>query len=102
MDRNTLTLLAVLSLSVSNLFVGLVTQNRLLIIASSTISAALAFLYLLRERFPALRILRVPPAKQKMNADTPVRPRPFPLWVFLLVLFLILPALLWFLQMNTV
>ena len=101
MDRNALTLLAVLSLSVSNLFVGLATQNRLLIIASSAISAALAFLYLLRERFPSLRILHWPSAKQKMNGDIRVRPRPFPLWVFLLVLFLILPALLLFLQMNT-
>ena len=100
MDRNTLTILAVLSLSVSNLFVGLSTQNTLLIAASSAISATLAGLYLLRDRFPSLSTSRSVRTKQKLNADIPLRPKPFPLWVFLLVLFLVLPALLLFLQMN--
>ena len=101
MDRNTLTILAVLVLSTSNLFVGLSTQNTLLIIASSVISAALAGLYLLRDRFPQLRISRPMMSNRKMTGDIRVRPRPFPLWVFLLVLFIVLPALLLFLQMNS-
>ena len=96
MDRNILTLLAVLTLSVSNLFVGVSTQNAPLIYASSAISATLAVLYLLRDRLG----LPAKPAKQRqIDPDALTRTRPFPLWVFVMVLFIILPALLVFLRM---
>lgn len=100
MDRNLLIISAVLVLSVSNLFVGISTQNALLVYASSAISAALAGLYLMRDRFPQ------PPTKTKSStsrltrAEALSQPRPFPLWVFAFVLFVALPALLLFLQMN--
>lgn len=99
MDRNILTLLAVLTLSVSNLFVGISTQNVLLIYASSAISAALAGLYLLRDR---LGIAAKTSRQSRLDPDALTRTRPFPLWVFVMVLFIILPALLVFLRMNAV
>lgn len=98
LDRTTLTLLAVLSLAVSNLFVGLVTKNTYLVLASSAISAVLAVLYLVRS--PAQRS-----AKPGRGADRHLsasqalaRRRVFPLWVFAAILFIILPILLVFLQ----
>nr|WP_070960285.1 hypothetical protein [Hyphomonas sp. Mor2] len=101
MDRNSLTLLAVLALSVSNLFVGITTQNKLLILASAAISAALAIFYIFREWM-----------RQRMGAEEEAvaapaatnglqRPARFPLWVFVVILFIILPALMWFLSLTT-
>ena len=101
MDRNSLTLLAVLTLSVSNLFVGISSQNKLLILASAAISPALAVLYIVRELIQtrtgaednsggATDLLR--------RSATPAR---FPLWVFVVILFVVLPALMWFLQLTS-
>ncbi|MEO0606838.1 MAG: hypothetical protein AAFY82_01305 [Pseudomonadota bacterium] len=98
MDRNTLTIVAILALSVSNLFVGITTQNALLIIASSVISAALAGLYFVRSELPSTAQDAAARKSQTGRAKTLPRARPFPLWTFGLVLFLVLPALLVFLQ----
>ena len=82
MDRNSLTILAVLALSVSNLFVGITTQNKLLILASAAISAALALLYIVRELIAARAEHQDKSTKPNLRAsETMVRTR-FPLWVF--------------------
>jgi len=98
MDRSSLTIFAVLVLSVSNLFVGITTQNKLLIVASAAISAALALLYIARDLLRA----RVGADTKQSAIPTPqlarTRRSPFPLWVFVAILFIVLPALIWFLQ----
>lgn len=98
MDRNSLTILAVLALSVSNLFVGITTENKLLILASAAISASLAILYIVRE----LTGSGNKPPRARDGSGTAarhgVRPAPFPLWVFGAILFIALPSLLVFLQ----
>jgi hypothetical protein len=101
MDRNHLTLLAVLALSVSNLFVGISTGNKILILASAAISAALAVFYIVRDLLQARR-----GAEQNFAEEAVLLPRTmtrarFPLWVFVVILFVILPALMWFLQLTT-
>ena len=101
MDRNRLTLLAVLALSVSNLFVGISAGDKSLILASAAISAALAVFYIVRELLQARR-----GAEQALSENVVLQPRTmtrarFPLWVFIVILFVILPALMWFLQLTT-
>jgi len=101
MDRNSLTILAVLALSVSNLFVGISSQNKLLILASAGISAALALLYIARD------VLRSRFEIGGKSITTTTDPRnsthrsPFPLWVFVVILFILLPALMWAVQLLT-
>lgn len=101
MDRNTLTIVAVLALSISNLFVGISTQNALLIIASSVISATLAGLYLVRGQVQAAAPASMRAKAQSEQAKALPRARPFPLWTFGLVLFVVLPLLLVFLQIYS-
>lgn len=104
MDRNSLTLFAVLLLSVSNLFVGISTQNKVLILASAAISAALALVYigkeLIQKRLEASEDPAEALAISQSPSQTPSRPARFPLWVFVVILFIILPALIWFLQLT--
>lgn len=95
MNRNSLTLLAVLALSVSNLFVGISTQNKPLILASAAISAALAIFYIAREMIATRQgdpgSARAPVgvvAKNPVNSKVPI-------WVFVAILFVILPAIMW-------
>jgi len=98
MDRNSLTIFAVLVLSVSNMFVGISTQNKFLIVASAGISAALALLYIARELIAARRGEEPPAVKDPVRPQAALARTRFPLWVFVVVLFIILPALIWFLQ----
>jgi len=101
MDRNSLTLLAVLALSVSNLFVGISTQNKLLILASAAISAALACFYIARELVRERIGTEAAPVEDGGEIVHRARPRSrFPIWVFIVILFVILPALMWFLQLT--
>ncbi len=98
MDRNSLTILAVLALSVSNLFVGISSQNKFLILASAGISTLLALLYIirdvLRERLGATeKATPIESSSRKLGQRSP-----FPLWVFVVILFIFLPALIWYLQ----
>lgn len=98
MNKKCLTLLAVLALCVSNLFVGISTQNKPLILASAAISAALALFYIARELLAARRTdgeaSRVP-----VNAGAKAAPKgKASIWVFVAILFIILPALMWTLQ----
>ena len=102
MDRNSLTLFAVLLLSVSNLFVGISTQNKVLILASAAISAALALVYIGKELIQKRLEANQDPAEALAisQSQSPGRPARFPLWVFVVILFIVLPALIWFLQLT--
>ena len=98
MNRNSLTLLAVLALSVSNLFVGISTQNKPLILASAAISAALAIFYIVRELIEARRgVIESSSDTHGALATPPARTKPS-IWAFIIILFIILPALIWVLQ----
>lgn len=92
MDRNSLTILAVLALSVSNLFVGITTQNKMLVLASAGFSMALAVLYIIRDLVKS-RQAAAPGPDGAVNPSNPSNERrPFPIWVFIGVLFVGLPA----------
>lgn len=106
MDRNSLTLFAALLLSVSNLFVGISTQSKVLILASAAISAALALVYIGKELIQKRLEANQDPAEalaisqRPSQFQSPARPARFPLWVFVVILFIVLPALIWFLQLT--
>ena len=91
------TLLATTTLAVTNLMVGLMQNNTFLVLASASISAALAIVY-------SAKIGLIPtPAKNdesssKASADATRRQSRFPLWLFIAVLFGIMPFALLFLQ----
>ncbi|MEO1305196.1 MAG: hypothetical protein AAFV37_09480 [Pseudomonadota bacterium] len=86
---NTLMLLAVTSLAVSNMFVGIVNANRFLIAASALLAAAFAFTYLFRSRL-------FTPFKAR-SATERYGPK-LPIWVYGVVLFVALPAFVAFMQ----
>lgn len=91
---NTLTLLAVTALSVSNLLVGLMQGNRFLVGASALLAAAFAIIY--------YRRIQLDPEPDDAPAETAPnavkRHRQFPIWMFIGVLFVMFPAMLWFVQ----
>ena len=95
MDRNSLTLFAVLLLSVSNLFVGISAQNKVLILASAAISAALALVYIGKELIQKRLEASEDPAEalaisqSASQSQSPARPARFPLWVFVVILFIV-------------
>ncbi|MEL7041444.1 MAG: hypothetical protein AAGL90_07960 [Pseudomonadota bacterium] len=91
---NTLTLLAVTALSVSNLLVGLMQGNRFLVGASALLAAAFAIIYYRR-----IQLDSEPDDAPAETAPAPVkRHRQFPIWMFIGVLFVMFPAMLWFVQ----
>ena len=96
------TLLAVTALAVSNLMVGLLQGNRFLVLASSLISIAFAFVYAARSgMIPSEWLNRVWPSESNPKSAEPSSKRPisqFPLWMFLAVIFVLMPAILLFLQ----
>ena len=97
MAFSNLTLLAIIALSVSNLFVGISTGNGALVMASALISAALAGYYL-------FKIRKQVGAEQQRGLGATATPRdtieraPFPFWAFLIILFMVLPGLYWFIH----
>jgi hypothetical protein len=96
------TLLAVTALAVSNLFVGLLQGNSFLILASSLISICFALVYAARSgMIPSDWIEELWP-KGGATDDAPsaeTRPRSrFPLWMFVGLIFVLMPAILLFLQ----
>lgn len=102
MDRSNLIILAVIALSVSNLFVGITSQNKLLILASAAISAALAVFYIARDLLASRTQHKVeaPEATSRLSALD--ERRPFPLWVFVAILFMVAPAVYVIVQNLTV
>lgn len=97
---NTFTLLAATALAVSNLLVGMLQNNTFLIMASAIISALFAGVYAFRTGM----IPGVAKTKTKRPAQVPTRSiaqrqsKRFPLWLFLFVLFVLMPTALLFLQ----
>ncbi|MEM9571391.1 MAG: hypothetical protein AAF996_07995 [Pseudomonadota bacterium] len=96
------TLLAVTALAVSNLMVGLLQGNTFLILASSLISIAFALVYAARSgMIPSNWLDQFWPTPNKSETAEPSPNRPkshFPLWMFLAVIFVLMPAILLFLQ----
>jgi len=96
------TLLATTALAVSNLIVGLLQNNTFLVLASAIISGAFAIVY--AHKSGMIRLIDTPAtAPDAVRDDTaPIEsagPKPhFPLWLFLAVIFVLMPAILLFLQ----
>ena len=93
-QRNLLTLLATTALAVSNLIVGILQNNTFLMIASASLAAIFAAVYLLRLR-------RQSATDHTTSASSTAAARPtqrFPLLVFVAILFVALPALFWLTQ----
>jgi ABC-type enterochelin transport system permease subunit len=86
--KNTIVLLAAASMAVSNMFVGIATQNRFLIAASALLAAAFAGSYVFRTKL-FVRTERKDP--------TAYGPR-MSIWVFPTILFIALPALMVFMN----
>jgi len=96
------TLLATTALAVSNLIVGVLQNNTFLILASAVISGAFAIVY--AHKSGMLRLTNAPAKQPIANSDetsvdaaASAKPR-FPLWLFLAVIFVLMPAILLFLQ----
>lgn len=92
------TLLAVTALAVSNLMVGILQSNTFLILASAGLSAAFALVY-------AYKSGMIPRSRDPDTVDDSTsemeEPSPsskFPLWLFVAVIFVMMPAVLLFLQ----
>lgn len=100
--QNPFTLLAVTALATSNLMVGVLQGNTLLILASSILSAGFAYVYSVRSgmisawRKPAKTDDQVSLGSD--GAAILARKRRFPLWLFLALIFVLMPAILLFLQ----
>ena len=86
--NNTIVLLAAASMSVSNLFVGIATQNRFLIAASALLAAAFAASYIFRTKLFV---------RAERSDPTAYGPR-ISIWVFPAILFIALPALMVFMR----
>ena len=92
--RVPMTLLATTALAVSNLMVGLMTGNAFLIAASAILAATFASAYAIRNNMiPSFKLAEASPAFGSTMAV-----KRFPIWVFPAVLFIAMPALMWFLQ----
>lgn len=99
-DRiNTFTLLAVTTLAFSNMLVGLMQNNTFLVLASAVLSGAFALVY--SNKIGLIRLwTHAPDAARSHAAAGPSRGR-FPIWLFLTVLFVLMPMVLLFLQQAT-
>lgn len=91
---NTLMLLAITTLSASNMLVGILTQNTFLIIASAILAAAFAIIYLLRTRLFTARSRSALGSKETTGIYGPK----LPIWLFPAILFIALPGLLLLMQ----
>ena len=93
------TLLATTALAVSNLIVGIIQNNTFLILASTIISGAFAVVYAHKSGMIRLTNDPVVPDEGGISsarvAGTKTR---FPLWLFLALMFVLMPAILLFLQ----
>lgn len=96
------TLLATTALAVSNLIVGILQNNTFLILASAVISGAFAIVYahksgMIRLTNAPIKTANAADEARLSKASKGANPR-FPLWLFLAVIFVLMPAILLFLQ----
>ena len=96
------TLLAVTALSISNLMVGVLQGNTFLVLASSVLSGGFAYVYAVRSGMISGWQSSTKPNGDAENARDGMAAqdakRRFPLWLFLAVIFVMMPAILLFLQ----
>ena len=93
------TLLATTALAVSNLIVGIIQNNTFLILASAIISGAFAIVY--AHKSGMIRLTNGPAAEVENDVSTDASKGTkgrFPLWLFLALIFVLMPAILLFLQ----
>lgn len=91
------TLLATTALAVSNLIVGVLQNNTFLILASAIISGAFAIVY--AHKSGMIRLTEAPNRAVEMNETAEAGASSnFPLWLFVAVIFVLMPAILLFLQ----
>ncbi|MEL6728439.1 MAG: hypothetical protein AAFY12_10400 [Pseudomonadota bacterium] len=94
--RVPMTLLATTALAVSNLMVGLMTGNAFLIAASAILAATFASAYAIRNNMiPSFQLI-----EEKETLGPSLAANRFPIWVFLALLFIAMPAMMWFLEFN--
>ncbi|MEL6826125.1 MAG: hypothetical protein AAFN91_07760 [Pseudomonadota bacterium] len=100
--RSPFTLLAVTALAISNLMAGVMQGNTLLILASSVLSGGFAYVYAVRSgMISGIWSEKSEMSQPEANLDPAVSSdaqRRFPLWLFLGFIFLMMPAILMFLQ----
>jgi len=96
---NTFTLLAVTTLAFSNMLVGLMQNNTFLVLASAVLSAAFALVY--SNKIGLLRIWKRQSVRPSQNGAAAAPKKRFPIWLFLMVLFVLMPMVLVFLQTAT-
>jgi len=96
------TLLAVTALSISNLIVGLLQANSFLILSSASLSAAFAFVYAVKSGMLDITNRKVATSGDSQTANPGSTPettaKPFPLWMFVALIFVLMPAILLFLE----
>lgn len=96
-DRiNTFTLLAVTTLAFSNMLVGLMQNNTFLVLASAGLSAAFALVY--SNKIGLIRWWSHDSAAPRNGAAKGQSKGRFPIWLFLTVLFVLMPMVLLFVQ----
>lgn len=96
------TLLAVTALSISNLMVGILQANSFLMLASAGLAAAFAWVYALKSgmlNFGKSDSNAQSTAKlAELSSITKAKSKRFPLWLFIAVIFVMMPAALLFLE----
>ncbi|MEM7330004.1 MAG: hypothetical protein AAF437_14780 [Pseudomonadota bacterium] len=100
--RTPFTLLAVTALAISNLIVGILQGNTWLIFASAALSTGFAYVYARRSGMLSANAgtskTAVTPDAGAPEQDSIAPVTTFPLWIFLAVIFVMMPAILLFLQ----
>jgi len=98
---NKFTLLAVTTLAFSNMLVGLMQNNTFLVLASAALSAAFAIFY--SNKLGLVRLKSsANSSEQPESAKTGAPRRRFPLWMFLALIFILMPFVLLVLQRATI
>jgi len=96
------TLLAVTALSVSNLIVGLLQANSFLILSSASLSATFAFVYAVKSGMLDIFNRKTATSSNSQTANLGNTPettaKPFQLWMFVALIFVLMPAILLFLE----
>lgn len=96
------TLLAVTALSISNLMVGILQANSFLMLASAGLAAAFAWVYAVKSGMlnfgKADTDTQATAEQAELSPLASAKSKRFPLWLFIAVIFVMMPAALLFLE----